>query len=62
MGQACLKSDVDHKSNFTFLTRSVSLSRLGSECQLNKQGLGADVLGAVRLAELRQGNKPVTAI
>ena len=53
------KDQKGSNSNFTFMTRSISLSRLGSEVNLNKQGMFADILEAVKIAEQRKQNEPV---
>lgn len=44
------------------MTRSVSLSRLGSDLELNKQGTHAEVLAATNLAQLRKENSPVNIV
>ena len=62
MGQGCCSGESTDPVNFTFLTRSVSYSRLGNDLQLNKQGLEAEVFAAVQKAELRKGNLPVNIL
>ena len=44
------------------MTSSVSLSRLASDLELNKQGTQALVLEAIYKAELRKNNSPVNIV
>lgn len=62
MGSQCCSYEENEKGNFSLLTKSISLGRLASDVNLNKQGLQADILGAVELAEKRNGNLPVNIV
>ena len=60
VSNCCCQDDQDKASNFTFMTRSLSLHRMSSDLQLNQQGMSADILNAVKRAELRNRAMPVT--
>lgn len=60
MGNCCNKDTRQESTcNFVFLTRSVSLTQLSNEVQLNQQGISAEVLNAVKRAESRNRSNPV---